>query len=228
MGCACNRKVVKCSIPSIEKSEIDNNNYSVVKSDKKKNIRISIADCEMTTETGYSMSTGLCKKVSYRFETKRTSRIRKLSHDDLCHILNYVFSNQTVKSFIKAKRKSNEESNLQNSLLQIRDFYQVSISCKKLNRISYMMMKPKQFNIANNHTIVASKIFSIICIDEEDSSGGYKKGRSLSPRSLLYTTNKLPELRMFKNFEIIKDIAADEVDQEQQFVRRISKFKSFG
>lgn len=226
MGCACNRKNVKCAVPPTQNAD-RSTDLSISKGEKKKNFKISIAECELTTETGHSMSTALCKKLSYQYDSKDISGLRKADHRILCNILNFAFSNQAVKNFIRAKRKSKESNNSLSTKSQVKDFYQISISCRKLSQIALMIIKPAPFNTANNHTIVASKIFSFIGIEEE-SNASYKKGRSLSPRSLLYTTNKLPELRLFKNYEIIKDIAADEMDQEHQFVRRISKFKSFG
>ena len=56
----------------------------------------------------------------------------------------------------------------------------------------------------------------------------FKKLRTLSPRTMLFTTNKLPEVKYDNNLNCIKDIADELQSKQPKFNKSISKFKSFG
>lgn len=222
MGCACQRQSIKCSM--ITDNTVQHNMHptdpNVSESGDKKIIKSSIIDCDLAAISG-KMNAIKAKNNS------KFGKMKCLEDTLICHILTYAFSTKMIKNYIRTKRKLKDVSVPKNYADQAKDFYNLVTSNKRIHKlINLMFNRPGHLCIANNHTIVVSKMFSLVGNDDE-SNLFYKKGRSLSPRSLLYTSNKLPDIKNFNNYATIKDIA-DDVDHEQHYIRRISKFKSFG
>lgn len=232
MGCACHRQTIRCSTSPADSRHtcIHPTEPNFCEPEEKKLNKDSVKDCHVsTTITGKKLSACINKVIDCKVMSKgdRYSSLRNIDDTMLCHILNFAFSIKMVKNFIRAKRKSKDIVVPKIYSDQIKDFYNISTSMKKIHKIIYFMLsRPGHLNLANNNTFVVSKMFSFVG-NEDESNQCYKKGRSLSPRSLLYTSKKLPDIKNFNNYATIKDIA-DDVDHEQHFVKRISKFKSFG
>lgn len=233
MGCACNRQNVRCLTSSAnDPPNFQPTDHSTTDSLVKKKLKSTLIDSETAILTGKLFNYRPSKEIdiAYKCNNKanRYSCLKGLDDSILCHILNYIFNIKSVVNFIRARRISKDvpTTSMRKYTDQVKDFYSISTSMKRIHKIVYSMLN-RPMSLANNNTIVVSKLFSFIG-DEDDSTQFYcKKGRSLSPRSLLYTNKKLPDIKNFNNYATIKDIA-DEVDHEQNFVRRISKFKSFG
>lgn len=218
MGCVCSRQAIKASststLPnspesqqSILKANLDNSNSMQLK--YKLSDEFTLIVCG-TSEVVTNM---------------KTSRLLKTNQIILTNILNFISSTSKMKQIIQLVRS--RPYAFKDYKFQIRDFYEIATSSSLFHKLikSLMIIQIKASPIANSNTVAVCNNSSAKKIDS--FSGRLGKFMSLSPMTKISTFKNQHNLAILTNFNNIKDIA-DEIQVEQLFIGKISKFKSFG
>lgn len=183
-------------------------------------------------ETQPTSCEGPCSEIISKLENinsealkqMKSCKLLSLNYSLLMKIMNYVTSIGRSRHVLDSYKNNQNRSQVNYS--QIKDLYEMATSSSLLYK--YLRQQSKHYQetrkAVNNNTFACTRISNET---KATSDYTFQKGNSMNPRTLLFTTSKLPDIKVLKNFNNIKDIADEEIGQTL-ILGRISKFKSFG